>query len=77
MSDKQLYTLKGFLKECNRLLMEIVDKFGVCRIIDGPQREMHWLKLSADIEGHNQVEWGPTHIVLKSNRLQPMHSTTS
>ena len=57
--------------------MEIVDKFGVCRIIDGPQREMHWLKLSADIEGHNQVEWGPTRIVLKSNRLQPMHSTTS
>ncbi len=78
MSDnKQMFILNGFLKEGNRLLMEIKDKFGITKVIDGPQREMHWLKLQADIEGHNQVIWDKTHIRLTNNRLQPMSQTTS
>ena len=78
MSDnKTVFTLNRFLQEGNRLLMEITDKFGVTRVIDGPQREMAWLKSLADIEGHNRVVWDKTHIRLTNDRLQPLSKSSS
>ena len=70
MSDnKQCYILNKFLKEGNRLLLQITDKFGINHTFDGPQREMHWLKLSADLEGHNKVIIDDTKITLTNDRL--------
>lgn len=68
-NNKQMYILNKFLKEGNRLLLQITDKFGINHTFDGPQREMHWLKLSADLEGHNKVIIDGTRITLTNDRL--------
>jgi len=68
-NNKQVFILNKFLKEGNRLLMQITDKFGITRTLDGPQRDMHWLKLSADLEGHNKVIIEQSKIYLTNDRL--------
>jgi hypothetical protein len=69
MSDKQVFILNSFLKEGNRLLMLITDKFGINHTIEGPQQEMRKLQLNADLEGHNKVIINNSMMTLTNDRL--------
>jgi|ETNmetMinimDraft_13_1059891.scaffolds.fasta_scaffold322815_1 hypothetical protein len=77
MSDKTTYTLDGFLRVGNKLLMHIKDKFGVLHTIDGPQQQLRKMRLDAELEGHNQVVIEDKRISLTNDRVQPWSMTTS